>query len=282
ANYEKAEEVAKREVLDYHINDADGMLLLGDIYLEWGTEKDAAKLEDARKQYATLVQLYGQTDLYMSRMMRYFIRTDNLREVLELKERFYPKEKSLGAADWTELSGYMLDKLYGELAPSDEYLRTHIEDVKDMLVRAVKADPENPTALYNLSRYFVHMNSGDSAVQTLERTIDAFKKSQSRRRRDTYREIDSYRLLGEQYVKQKEYLKAQESYTGGISIFVDEQNNSGFEGNEQIGQLYADAGDIDYFIRGDLDSAYDEYTTAVKTEYDTPSLHYRIGCIDYG
>lgn len=282
ANYEKAEEVAKREVLDYHINDADGILLLGDIYLEWGTEKDAAKLEDARKQYATLVQLYGQTDLYMSRMMRYFIRTDNLREVLELKERFYPKEKSLGAADWTELSGYLLDKLYGELAPSDEYLRTHIEDVKDMLVRAVKADPENPTALYNLSRYFVHMNNGNSAVQTLEQTIDAFTKSQLRRRRDTYREIDAYRLLGEQYVKQKEYLKAQESYTGGISIFVDEQNNSGFEGNEQIGQLYADAGDIDYFIRGNLDSAYDEYTTAVRTDYDTPSLHYRIGCIDYG
>ncbi len=282
ANYEKAEEVAKREVLDYHINDADGILLLGDIYLEWGTEKDAAKLEDARKQYATLVQLYGQTDLYMSRMMRYFIRTDNLREVLELKERFYPKEKSLGAADWTELSGYLLDKLYGELAPSDEYLRTHIEDVKDMLVRAVKADPENPGALYNLSRYFVHMNNGNSAVQTLERTIDAFKKSPTRRRRDTYKEIDSYRLLGEQYVKQREYLKAQESYTGGISIFVDEQNNSGFEGSAQIGQLYADAGDIDYFIRGDLDSAYDEYLTAVKTDYDTPSLHYRIGCIDYG
>ncbi|MCK9171019.1 MAG: hypothetical protein M0P01_11460 [Treponema sp.] len=281
ANYEKAEEVAKREVLDYHINDPDGILLLGDVYLEWGTEKDPAKLEDARRQYATLVQLYGQTDLYMSRMMRYFIRTDNLREVLELKEHFYPRKKSLGAADWTELSGYMLDKLYGQLAPSDEYLRAHIEDVKDMLVRAVESDPANPVALYNLSRYFVHMNNTDTAVQMLGRTLDAFKEFKVRRRSDTYKEIDSYRLLGEEYTKQKEYLKAQESYTGGITVFAGEQNNSGFEGNSQTGRLFADAGDIDYFIHGNLDSAYDEYTTAVNTKYDTSSLHYRIGYIDY-
>ncbi|MFA6856970.1 MAG: hypothetical protein WCR31_07160 [Treponema sp.] len=282
ANYEKAEEIARREVLDYHINDPDGILLLGDVYLEWGTDKDPAKLEDARRQYATLVQLYGETDLYMSRMMRYFIRTDNLREVLELKEHFYPRKKSLGAADWTELSGYMLDKLYGQLPPSDEYLRAHIEDVKDMLVRAVEADPSNPVALYNLSRYFIHMNSGDSAVQMLGRTIDAFKKYPVRRRSDTYKEIDSYRLLGEEYTKQKEYLKAQESYTDGITVYTSEQNSSGFEGNGQIGRLYADAGDIDYFIRGNLDSAYDEYTTAVNTKYDTSSLNYRIGYIDYG
>jgi len=281
ANYEKAEEVARREVLDYHINDPDGILLLGDIYLEWGTEKDAAKLEDARKEYATLVQLYGQTDLYMSRMMRYFIRSDNLREVLQLKERFYPQPKSLGAQDWTELSGYLLDKLYGTLPPSDEYLRTRIEDVKDMLVRAVKADPSNPVALYNMSRYFVHMNNGDAAVQTLERTISAFKKAPERKRRDTYKEIDSYRLLGEQYIRQKEYLKAQEQYTDGITLFTDEQANSGLEGTEKVGKLYADAGDIDYFIRGNTDSAYDEYTAAVRTKYDTPTLHYRIGYIEY-
>ena len=206
-NYEKAETVAKREVLDYHINDSDGILLLGDIYLAWGTEKDPLKLEDARKQYSSLVQLYGPTDVYMSRMMRYFIRTDNLREVLKLKERFYPKEKSLGAQDWTELSGYLLEKLYGQLAPADEYLRTHIEDVKEMLVRAVEADPSNPVAYYNLSRYFVQMNNGSSAIQTLEHAIDTFKKAPSLRRRDTYKEIDSYRLLGEQYNKAERILE---------------------------------------------------------------------------
>ena len=69
ANYEKAEEIVRREILDYYINDADGILKLGDIYLEWGTEKDPDKLEAAREQYASLLQLYGSNDLYLSRMM---------------------------------------------------------------------------------------------------------------------------------------------------------------------------------------------------------------------
>src|SRR5574344_1428451 len=282
ANYEKAEEIAKRDVLDYHINDPDGILLLGDIYLEWATDKDPAKFEDARRQYASLVQLYGQTDLYMSRMMRYFIRTDNLREVLQLKERFYPKAKSLGAQDWTELSGYLLDKLYGELAPADEYLRTQISDVKDMLVRAVKADRTNPTAYYNLSRYDVQMNNTDYAIETLERTLDAYDKAPSLRRRDISRRIDSYRLLGEQYTKGRDYVKAQEVYTDGITKFEDENSNSGFEGNAQVGRLYADTADIDYFIAGDLDNALREYITAVNTKCDTSSIRYRIGWIQYG
>ena len=281
ANYEKAEEIAKRDVLDYHINDREGLLLLGDIYLEWATEKDPTKFEEARKQYASLVQLYGTTDLYMARMMRYFVRTDNLREVLQLKERFYPKAKSLSAQDWTELSGYLLDKLYGPLAPSDEYLRTRIEDVRDMLDRAISADPSNPIALYNLSRYFVNMHDSERAVRMLEHTVATFENTLQLRHRDIYKQIDSYRLLGEQYVAGKEYLKAQEVYTDGIALYEREKESSGFAGTEQIGMLYADIGDIDYFIRGDYDSAYAEYLMAVHTYYDTPSIRYRVGFIQY-
>ena len=282
ANYEKAEEIARRSVLDYHVNDADGILLLGDIYLEWATEKDSAKFEEARKQYASLVQLYGQTDKYLARMMRYFVRTDNLREVLQLKDRFYPKAKSLDADDWTEMSGYLLDKLYGPLPPKDEYLRTKIEDVRDMLDRAVNANPSNPVAFYNLSRYFVQMHDSERAVRMLEHTVKLFEeKSQTLRRRDIYKQIDSYRLLGEQYVSGKEYLTAEEKYTDGISLYEREKENSGFAGNENIGKLYADSGDIDYFIRGDYEGAYNDYLSAIRTHYDTASLHYRVGFIQY-
>ncbi|QNL98084.1 periplasmic flagellar collar protein FlcA [Treponema sp. Marseille-Q4132] len=282
ANYEKAEEIARRSVLDYHINDSDGILLLGDIYLEWATEKDPAKFEEARKQYASLVQLYGPTDRYLARMMRYFVRTDNLREVLQLKDRFYPKAKSLDAEDWNEMSGYLLDKLYGPLPPKDEYLRTRIEDVRDMLDRAVTADPSNPVASYNLSRYFVQMHDSERAVRMLEHTVKLFeKRSQHLRRRDIYKQIDSYRLLGEQYVSGKEYLTAEEKYTDGISLYEREKANSGFAGNENIGKLYADSGDIDYFIRGDYEGAYNDYLSAIRTHYDTASLHYRIGFIQY-
>ena len=97
ANYEKSEEILLRD-------DADGILMLGDNYLEWADEKNPEKYDEALKRYAELVQLYGPTDKYMARMMRYYIRTDNLKEVLNLKERFFPRPKSLEPQDWTELS----------------------------------------------------------------------------------------------------------------------------------------------------------------------------------
>ena len=282
ANYEKAETIALREILDHHINDSDGLLLLGDVYLEWATEKDPTKFEEAKTRYAELIQLYGETDLYMSRMMRYFIRTENLLRVLELKERFMPKEKSLNAQDWTELSGFLLDKLYGPLPASEEYLRDKIEDVKELLVRAVKADEKNPTALYNLSRYYVNMKNNMKAKSTLEHAINAFNNLDVVKKRDVYNQIDSYRLLGEEYIREKEYLKAQEVLTQGISNYISAHELSGLKGTEKIGKLYTDMGDINYFITGDLDNALQNYKDSIETFYDTPQIRYKIGYIQYG
>ena len=282
ANYEKAEEIALREILDHHINDSDGLLLLGDVYLEWATEKDPTKFEEAKTRYAELIQLYGETDLYMSRMMRYFIRTENLLRVLELKERFMPKEKSLNAQDWTELSGFLLDKLYGPLPASEEYLRNKIEDVKELLVRAVKADEKNPTALYNLSRYYVNMKNNMKAKSTLEHAINAFNNLDVVKKKDVYNQIDSYRLLGEEYIREKEYLKAQEVLTQGISNYISAHELSGLKGTEKIGKLYTDMGDINYFITGDLDNALQNYKDSIETFYDTPQIRYKIGYIQYG
>ncbi|MDE7226942.1 MAG: hypothetical protein K2N31_01315 [Treponemataceae bacterium] len=283
ANYPRAEEIVRRDVLDYYINDADGLLLLGDIFLEWA-EIDPGKYEDAREQYANLIQLYGQTDLYMSRMMRYFIRTDNLQNVLVLKNRFYANKKSkkaLGAQDWTELSGYLLDKLYGTLSKSEEFLRSSIEDVLDMLNMAVRLDPANPVARYNLSRYFLHNNNDSSAQREMQIALDLFASAPVRTKKNTYREINGSRILGELFAEKREYLKAQEAYTRGINVFSEEHGRTGLEGDENTGHLFADVGDIDYFISGDMDSALANYQMAVATKYDIPSLNYRIGAIHY-
>ncbi len=284
-NYEKAEEIALRDVLDHHINDPDGILLLGDIYLDWATEKDPSKFDFARERYSDLVQTNKAKKkhfLYLSRMLRYFIRTDNLLEVLRLKDQFMPKEKSLEAADWTELSGYLLDKLYGPLPPSDEYLRSKIEDAKKMLVRAVKADPSNPVALYNMSRYYIHMHDGRNAKDSLMQTIRLFDDAPALKKRDVYKNIDSYRLLGEQYTDEREYIKALEAYTAGISLYSAQHEGSGLEGTSQIGKLYSDIGDIDFFISGDLDSALLNYKDSVDNFNDTAQIRYKIGYIQYG
>ncbi len=282
ANYERAEEIVRREVLDYHINDADGILMLGDVFLEWGTEKDPAKLELAREQYATLIQLYKANDLYLSRMMRYFIRTDNLRQVISSQKTFEKKkEKSLSSEDWTELSGYLLDKYYGPLAPSDEYLRYEIEGLRNLLLTAVKTGPSNPIALYNLSKYLIKTGETNAIENTLRSAIEKFNTVPTMKNRDIYKYIDSYRLLGEYYIDTTDYLQAQEQFAEGISLFTIERDNAGFEGNASIGKLYEDMGNIKYTISGDYEEALKNYKYSIELENDNPSIRYRIGYIQY-
>lgn len=282
ANYVRAEEIVKREILDYHINDKDGLLLLGDVFLEWATEKDPSKFENAFTQYTDLINLYGNNDEYTKRLMRYYIRTDNLREVLPIKAYFYGLKKNvLGSSDLTELSGYLLDKLYGYLSPSDEYLRTQIENVRQLLEMAIEADSTVPEPHYNLARYFIYTGNEANAQLLLNSAITNFENSKTRRPKRIQKNIDSYRLLGEIYTNQQQYLVAEETYGKGVLLFEEEQKNSFLKATPEIGNLYADLGDLDYFISGNMDNALLNYTKATKNEYDTASVNYKIGFINY-
>jgi len=288
ANYERAEEIVRREVLDYHINDADGILMLGDVFLEWA-EVEPSKYELAKEQYLDLIQRYGngENNVYLSRMMRYNIRTDKLRDVIYYKNIFYQSKqdkqnlKNLGASDWTELSGYMLEKLYGALSKNDEYLRSSIEDVLAMLNLAIKADPSNSVARYNLARYFIHNGNTEQAKVELERSLDLFENVIVRTKKNVYREINATRVLGELYAANREYLKAQTIYTRGINLYNEEHEASELEGDVNTGKLFADMGDLDYFISGEMDDALYNYEKAIEIKNDTPSINYRVGSIYY-
>ena len=283
ANYERAEEITRREVLDYHINDADGILMLGDIFLEWGTEKDPEKLELAKEQYMQLIQLYKANDLYNSRLMRYYIRSDNLQQVLSYKKMFEEEKKpDVSAQDWTELGGYLLSKLYGDIAPSEEYLRYQIEGLLRLLIKATDMDDSNPIAWYNLGNYYVYTNDSiDNISYSLKKALERFNKAEQLKKRDIYKYIDTYRLLGENYLLTNEYLQAQEQFTQGITLYTTEKENAGFEGNEQIGMMYADLGNINYTVAGDYDTAAMNYKNAVALGYDIPRIRYRLGYISY-
>ncbi|WP_296092108.1 hypothetical protein [uncultured Treponema sp.] len=280
-NYEEGERILKREVLDYHINDSDALLALGDLYLEWASDRNAEKFPLAKEQYDLLTQLYGVNDLYLSRQMRYFIRTDNLRQVLMYKSILMGKKNAISSKDLIELSGYMLDKRYGKLRPSEENLRFSIEDVRKLLETALKSAPENSVALYNMGRYFVETKSGRNAAKLLEASINSFENQPKRNRKDTYKYINAVRLLGEEMRNQREYLTAEELYGKGIEIFKRERDSSGFESDENVGTLYSDLADLDYFISGDNAAALKNYQNAVNNKHDTSSVRYRIGYIQY-
>lgn len=282
-DYARAEEILKREVLDYHVNDPDGILALGDTYLEWATEENPAKFQDAFDQYSLAMRLYGakNADVYQSRFLRYNIRTDQLHNVLELKEFFYPREKSLGADDWVEMSGYLMDKLFGELPREQEYLRDKIEDLRDMMLFAIRADPQNPIASYNFSRYLVEVGDHSKALDSLKNTERLFNESASIKNRDVYKQLNNYRLLGEEYLYDREYILAREALTEGINLFEKRQRARKFDGDKNVGAMYADMGNLEYFISGDLDGARRNYNAAIQNYMDTPSIRYRVGYIDY-
>ena len=281
ANYAEAENIVRRYVLDKHINAPEGELLLGDIFLEWA-DVDPSKYDDALEFYSDLHTKFPEDKLYLSRMLRYYIRTDQLRNVLEYKNLFYPKKKSLSSQDWTELSGYLLEKLYGPLSRNDEYLRASIEDVRSMLEIAVNADPSNPVARYNLARYFIYNGYDKNAKVEMQRAINLFDQQVIRTKRNVYSEINASRLLGEIYSNNKEYIEASKVFTQGINLYNDEHLRTDFEGDENTGKLFEDMADIDYFITGDIDSALTNYEAAVKTKNDTPGINFRIGVIRYG
>ena len=283
ANYEKAEEICKREILDYHINDIDGILLLGDVYLEWGTEKDPAKFENAYEQYSLVLQLVKEPkNEHYARLMRYSVRTDKLKDVLQYKEMFYPDEKSLSGDDWTEMSGYLMDKLFGNLTPQEEYLRNSLEDILAMLRYSIKKSPKNPISRYNLARYFIESGNHTSALTELDATIKLFKEAPSLKKRDVYKYLNTYRLLGEQYLYEREYLMARETFTNGIELFEEKKNVSGFESDRNVGVMYQDMGDLDYFISGDLENAKRNYVNSIDNKNDNAAVRYKIGYVDYG
>ncbi|MCQ2591586.1 MAG: hypothetical protein MJ188_02280 [Treponema sp.] len=281
SNYKMAEEIVKRQILDYHVNDPDGMLMLGDTYLEWGTEKDSSKLNLAKEQYYKLLQLYGDKDIYNARLMKYYIRSDNLKEVLGYQKRFEDKKHQLSGEDCTELGGYLLEKLYGPLTPAEEPLRYKIEGLRKLLIKAVTDAPENPVAHYNLANYYINTNDVGSVQPRLTKAIEKFNNAKQLSSREVFKFIDSYRLLGENYLKTGDYLQAQEQYTKGITLYTAEKENAGFKGNEKIGKLYADLADLNYLQSGDYENASINYKHSIELGYDNPAIRYRLGFINY-
>ena len=286
-NFEQAETVLRRRVLDNYVNDPDGLLQLGDTFLDWGDEdfpspaEKAAKYEEGRKCYATLINLYGSSDLYLARMMRFFIRTDDLKETLQLKEHFLGKKAKIGADDLVELGGYLLRKRY-EPAPGDnEYLRGKIEDVRLFLERAVKADPSIPEAHYNLGRFMIYNNKPQPAKAALSEALKRFDEARTMSPKRVLAHVDAYRLRGELDSANMEYLKARDLYSKGITLYEEQRLNRTVKQSPLVGKLYADIADIDYFISGDLDTALMNYSKSTDELNDTPSVRYRLGYIKF-
>jgi tetratricopeptide (TPR) repeat protein len=281
-NYAKAEELLRRNLLDYAPNDKEGLLALGDNSLAWG-EIDPSKYEDARFSYARLLERYGWTDPVVERMMKYFIRTDNLREVLPLQSYFMDnKRRKISADSLAELGGYLLDKQLEEArGVPNEYVE-RIEGIRDVLLRAVQTDPSLPEPHYHLSRYYRNLGNTHEEQITIETAIRAFDSSpEGSVRRINYR-IDAQKRYADILINNREFFQAEEQLIKGIGIYEDAFSRRLLARSPEFGKLYAGLGDLEYFTKaGDMETALQYYRRSEQQGWAPPEMLYRMGSAHY-
>ncbi|GHV54253.1 hypothetical protein AGMMS49579_14480 [Spirochaetia bacterium] len=273
-NYEKADSLLRRNILDYEVDDYDALLALGDNALAWG-EIDYDRYEDARFAYARLLGQKlkpAQADSVTERMMKYFIRTDNLKEVLPLQSYFmdYPKRKISGAS-LSELGGYLMDKRTEKTeGVPNEYVE-QIQGVRDVLLRAVKTDPSLPESHYHLSRYYRNLSDLPAEQEALETAIRAFDAA----REESVKRL-AYRIAAQQryaniLTGQREFFAAEEQLVKGIGLYEDGLTRQLLSPSPEYGKLYADLGDLEYFTKtGNMDMALQYYLRSEQTGWAPP------------
>jgi tetratricopeptide (TPR) repeat protein len=285
-NYDKANKLLQRELLDYAPNDYQGLLAAGDNFLEWADSNPSRfydRYEDARFSYARLLEKYGWQAPVVERMMKYFIRTDNLRETLYLRVWFENSNKRiLSPESLAELGGYLLDKqLEKPTGVPDPYVES-IESVRNMLLEAVMGNPYLPEPHYHLARYHHNLGNTHEERLTLENAIRAFDlaKHESVKRR-LYRVDTQYRYAN-LLINNREFFPADEQAIRGIELFEDFLTRNLISASPQLGQLYALRGDLEYFVKsGNMEEALANYKKAEGYGYSPPEIQYRMGAAYY-
>ncbi|MDR0999052.1 MAG: tetratricopeptide repeat protein [Treponema sp.] len=281
-NYEKADSLLRRNILDYQVNDPDALLALGDNALAWA-ETDNSKYEDARFAYARYLDRYGWKDPVVERMLRYFIRTDNLKEVLPLQAWFMgdPGHK-ISAETLAELGGYLLDKRTEEtLGVPNEYVE-QIQGVRDVLLRAVQTGPGLPEAHYHLSRYYRNLGNTRDEQLTLEVALRTFEEAGEGSLQRLNYHIEAYRRHGDILVSLREFKSAEADLVKAIGLYEDALARNLLKPAPEFGRLFAVMGDLEYFTKqGDMETTLAYYRRAEDAGWAPPEMLYRMGAAYY-
>ena len=266
--YREGVDILNTWILDRNNVDPDALLLQGDIFLEWADE-DPAKYEEARRRYAALIQYHGPKDLYLERMLLYFMRTDNLAEVLPLKDRFINQPNDpLSAATLAELGGYLLDH------------REMTDDFR-VLKAALAKGPRLPEVHWQLHRYY-HM-SGDrkDELRSLDNAIAGFENLPVLGRRRLSMYLDALIRRGDMGVKDGQYLRAEPDFAKAVVAYQNALAIGRLKPTTAFARAWAGLGDISYLAKDDLESARQFYEKAADNGWDNPEIRYRRGFIAY-
>jgi tetratricopeptide (TPR) repeat protein len=272
----------KKGVLDYNVDDREGLLALGDNSLAWG-EVDPSRYENARQAYARLLERYGWQDPIAERMLLYFIRTDNLGQVIPLQQSLIGNSgKKTSPAVLSELGGYLLNKQLEEVRGVPDANIERIEGVRDILIRAIRGDPSLPEPRYHLARYYNRFDNAAEERQTLESALRAFDAAGEESPRRTAYRIDAERRYAWALTRAREFFPAEERLVKGINIYEDALDRRLLSPSPEYGRLYADLGDLEYFTKSrDMNRALEYYRQAELNGWAPPEIQYRMGAAGY-
>jgi tetratricopeptide (TPR) repeat protein len=273
-DFEKAEEVLKKTLLNWDPQDRDGLLALGDNYLTWADESEGQDdrlglLERARKTYANLIRLYGKKDAYMGRMLRYFVRVDDMKEVQPLRDYILSGKKTgIDALTHAELAAYLIDQ-------------DKLEGVKTILMTAVKKEPGLPEPNYQLARFFNKTNVPVEENKALSRAIRLYEALPYMTRERLKQYIDALHWTGNWNFKKRLYVPAEGFYGKAIKVYEDAIAQKRFAPSARFGEIYARLADVYYYDSAKFDTAFDLFQKAERNLYSTPDTNYKRGFVMY-
>ena len=281
-NYERADSLLRRQILDFNPNDIDALLAAGDNALAWA-ERDPSRFEDARISFARVMELQGWTPPVVERMMRYFIRTDNLREVLHLRDWFdADPRRNMQAATLAELGGYLLDKQFEEVRGVPHEFRDQIRNVPDILREAMRMDPSLPEPFYHLSRFYHSLGRNLEERGALEYAVRAFDGAREESIRRLRYRIDAHRRLADALINDREFVAAEEHLVRAVNLFDDGISRHILTPSPEYGRLFEGLGDLEYFVKvGDMEAALRFYHRAMEHGWAPPEMRFRMGVAYY-
>ncbi|MDR1470679.1 MAG: tetratricopeptide repeat protein [Spirochaetaceae bacterium] len=299
-DYEKADRIIRTHILDWNPDDSEGLLALGDVNMAWGDSnvefsdegeknRDGGKYEVARQNYARHLQLYGWNNPVLERLLIYFIRADDLSEVLPLQEYFMSQKKlPVRPATLTELGAYLLDKQTEETRFVRDANIEKIEGVRDILLRSAEADPVLPETHYHLARYYAMLGERNREQQYLDNASRLFDGAREESARRIRARIDSEQRLSHLIRDRREFFAAEERLVKAANLYEDAVERRIFRPSSRFGSIYADLGDLAYFTKfsgtslpGNWQEAITCYLRAEESGYSTTEMQYRLGASYY-
>ena len=215
-------------------------------------------------------------------MMMYFIRTDNLGEVNALRRWFDEDPKrQLTPVGLAELGGYLLDKQLEETRGVPNEHLVEIYNIRDLLLEAVFADTWAPEPHYHLARYYRNFDNLHEERVTLELAIRAFDNAREESVRRLRYRIDTHQRLADNLIRSREFVPAEEHLTRGINLFENAIERRLMSPSPNLGRLYAGLGDLEYFVKFDMETALHQYRRSQQLGWSPPEMRFRMGSAYY-